>query len=104
MPGMARPDEVEALRRASGRDVDRLFVALMSRHHAGAVRMADEALVRAADPRVRLLSHAIRHQQRGEIDLMRGAGGVAAVAAASRNLVLPYGRVAADRALAEAEP
>lgn len=104
MPGMARPDEIEALRRSAGRDFDRRFVALMSRHHAGAVRMADEALARAADPRVRLLSHAIRHQQRGEIDLMRGAGGVAAVAAASRNLVLPYGRVAADRALAEAEP
>lgn len=98
MPGMARPDEVEALRRAEGRAFDALFVTLMSRHHAGAAQMADEALGQAGDPRVRLLSHAIRHQQRGEIDLMRGARDLAAVAAATRNLLLPFGRVPADRA------
>ncbi len=104
MPGMARPDEVEALRRAEGRAFDAWFVTLMSRYHAGAVRMADEALIRAGDPRMRLLSHAIRHQQRGEIDLMHGAQGPAAVAAAARNLVLPSGQVPADRALDPAGP
>ncbi|WP_053078692.1 DUF305 domain-containing protein [Methylobacterium tarhaniae] len=104
MPGMARPDEVEALRRSGGRDFDPLFVTLMSRHHAGAVRMADEALARAGDPRVRLLSHAIRHQQRGEIDLMHGSRDLAAVAAAARNLMLPFGRVPADRAPSRAQP
>ncbi|TGE02278.1 DUF305 domain-containing protein [Methylobacterium nonmethylotrophicum] len=104
MPGMASPGEVEGLRRASGRDFDARFVAVMSRHHAGAVQMADEALSQAGDPRVRLLAHAIRHQQRGEIDLMRGVRGVAAVAAAARNLLLPFGRVPADRALTGAGP
>ncbi|PIK74200.1 DUF305 domain-containing protein, partial [Methylobacterium frigidaeris] len=99
MPGMPRPDEVDALRQAEGRAFDALFVALMSRHHAGAVQMADEALGQAGDPRVSLLSHAIRHQQRGEIDLMLGARDLAAVAAAARNLLLPFGQVPADRAL-----
>ncbi len=104
MPGRARPDEVEALRRAEGRAFDALFVALMSRHHAGAAQMADEALARAGDPRVRLVSHAIRHQQRGEIDLMRGARDLAAVAAAARNLLSPFGQVPADRALDRTGP
>ncbi|AWN53939.1 DUF305 domain-containing protein [Methylobacterium sp. 17Sr1-1] len=104
MPGRARPDEIETLRRAEGRAFDALFVALISRHHAGAAQMADEALGRAGDPRVRLLSHAIRHQQRGEIDLMRGTRDLAAVAAAARNLLLPFGHVTADRALDRAGP
>ncbi|MET7244227.1 DUF305 domain-containing protein [Methylobacterium sp. EM32] len=104
MPGRARPDEIETLRRAEGSAFDALFVALMSRHHAGAAQMADEALSRAGDPRVRLLSHAIRHQQRGEIDLMRGTRDLAAVAAATRNLLLPFGQVTADRALDRAGP
>ncbi|KMO32632.1 hypothetical protein VQ02_23225 [Methylobacterium variabile] len=102
MPGMAHPEQVAALRRSEGRDFDALFVALISRHHAGAVQMADEALARAGDPRIRLLSHAIRHQQRGEIDLMHGRRDLAAVASATRNLLLPFGRVDADRALTDA--
>jgi hypothetical protein len=46
--------------------------------------MADAALSEAGDPRLRIMAHAIRHQQQGEINLMHGVEGIAAVRAASR--------------------
>ncbi|UHC18594.1 DUF305 domain-containing protein [Methylobacterium currus] len=48
------------------------FSALVSRHHAGAVRMDDQALGQAGDPWVRPLSRTIRHQRRGETGLITG--------------------------------
>jgi uncharacterized protein (DUF305 family) len=53
---------------------DHLFVRLMSIHQEGAIAMADEAVQEANDPRLKLMSHAIRHEQSGEIELMHGAG------------------------------
>jgi uncharacterized protein (DUF305 family) len=41
--------------------------------------MAEEAIRRAGDPRLRVMAHAIRHAQKGEIALMYGARGLAAV-------------------------
>ncbi len=93
MPGMVPAEEVEALRQAPADDAfDARFVAAMTSHHRGAVAMADEALRRAGDLRLRLMSHAIRHEQRGEIELMRGAGGFAAVGAAVSNMLCPPAR------------
>ncbi|WP_255359993.1 DUF305 domain-containing protein [Belnapia sp. F-4-1] len=59
--------------------------------------MADEALRRAADPRLRLMSHAVRHEQRGEIALMQGIEGWAAVRTAVGNMLLPAGAAAMDQ-------
>jgi len=84
MPGMLSPEQIESLRRAKGAGFDPLFVSLMSFHHRGAIAMADETLVRAGDPRLRIMAHAIRHVQLGEIELMRGAEGLPAVWAALR--------------------
>jgi len=62
----------------------------MSFHHAGAIAMAEEAMLEAGDPRLRIMSHAIRHAQRGEIDLMRGIPrGFAVTRAATSNMIEP---------------
>lgn len=96
MPGMLRPDQVEQLRSAEGEGFDTLFVDLMTRHHQGAIRMADEAIRKAGDLRLKLMSHAIRHEQRGEIALMQGSRGVSAVRSAVENLLQPVNAAAAD--------
>jgi len=44
MRGMATPEELFALESASGADFDRLFLELMTEHHAGALEMADAAV------------------------------------------------------------
>lgn len=42
MPGMLTPGQIEELRRASGREFDRLFLTYMIEHHRGAVTMVRE--------------------------------------------------------------
>jgi hypothetical protein len=46
---------------------DRHFIDLMTRHHMGAVAMADLQLRQGSDLRLRMMAHAIRHGQQGEI-------------------------------------
>jgi uncharacterized protein (DUF305 family) len=96
MPGMLPVAEIEALRQAEVAAFDARFVAAMTSHHQGAIVMADEAIREAGDFRLRLMSHAIRHEQRGEIELMRGSQGFAAVRAALLNMLLPAGAAPPD--------
>jgi uncharacterized protein (DUF305 family) len=92
MPGMLTPTDMQRAEEAAGASFDRLFVRLMTRHHEGAIAMADEALREAGDPRLKLMAHAIRHSQRGEIALMHGvAPGFAATRAAWRAMTAPAG-------------
>ena len=65
---------------------DRLFVELMTRHHKGAVAMADLQLRDGSDPRLRIMAHAIRHEQQGEIALMHGLDGAPAVSGSKSGL------------------
>ncbi|RAI43790.1 DUF305 domain-containing protein [Rhodoplanes roseus] len=96
MPGMLDPSRISALRDTARPDFDRTFVALMSEHHRGAILMADEALHRASDLRLRTMAHVIRHAQRGEIALMNGAEpGFATVGLAVSAMLAPEGRAAA---------
>lgn len=97
MPGMLPAATFAALRSAPAGEFDAGFVAAMTFHHQGAVAMADEALRRAADPRLKVMSHAIRHEQRGEIALMRGIEGWAAVRTAVEDMLLPAGAAAMDQ-------
>jgi uncharacterized protein (DUF305 family) len=98
MPGMLTPAQFAMLERRQGREFDPLFVALMSHHHRGAIDMADEAMRQAGDPRLRVMAHAIRHAQRGEILLMRGiARGPDVAAAAASALLAPAGTGEADQ-------
>jgi uncharacterized protein (DUF305 family) len=98
MPGMLKPDQVAALRSIDRTAFDAQIVELMSAHHRGAIEMADEALHRAGDIRLRLMAHGIRHEQRGEIQLMRHNAGWPAVRSAIAALILPAGEHPSDRA------
>ncbi|MBL6456157.1 DUF305 domain-containing protein [Belnapia sp. T6] len=97
MPGMLPPATMAAVRATPVEGFDAAFMAAMSHHHQGAVAMADEALLRAADPRLRLMAHAIRHGQRGEIALMRNTQGLDAVRTAIADLLLPAGEAPPDQ-------
>lgn len=59
----------EQLRAARIADLDALFVKLMTIHHVGAVKMAYEELRGGSDTRLRVMAHAIRHEQQEETAL-----------------------------------
>jgi uncharacterized protein (DUF305 family) len=86
MPGMLDAVEIERLVSTEASSFDVLFLELMTRHHKGAVAMANAQLRDGSDPRLRILAHAIRHEQQGEIALMHGVSGAGAVSAAFRNM------------------
>lgn len=71
--GMATRKELNALRAARGTAFDRLFLRLMTRHHEGALRMADEELAAGVDQRMRLLAKDVYSGQSIEIARMRKA-------------------------------
>jgi len=86
MPGLLEAGEVARLESTEASSFDVLFLELMTRHHAGAVAMADAQLRGRSDPRLRIMAQAIRHEQQGEIALMHGVSGGGAVSAAFRNM------------------
>lgn len=87
MPGFLTASEMRQVRTAPPDQFDALFVEAMSRHHRGAVGMADRMWRSHGDPRLRVMAHAIRHAQQGEIALMHGTSGPAAVTTAVRNML-----------------
>src|SRR5690606_33826731 len=44
MPGMATPEQMAALRQATGHEFDTLFLELMIEHHRGAIEMVEDLL------------------------------------------------------------
>jgi uncharacterized protein (DUF305 family) len=86
MPGYLAPDQMQQARSASSDQFDEVFVRMMTIHHKGAVRMADEEWNGTGDPRLRIMAHAIRHEQQGEIALMEGVEGVQALVEATLNM------------------
>jgi uncharacterized protein (DUF305 family) len=68
MPGMATPEQVEALRDAKGAEADRLFLELMTQHHLGGAHMSEFAAAEAADPKVRELAQRMATNQRIEVN------------------------------------
>jgi uncharacterized protein (DUF305 family) len=86
MPGLLDAADVARLQSIEASSFDGLFIDLMTRHHKGAVAMADALLRGQSDPRLMIMAHAIRHAQQGEIALMRGINGVPAVSLAIRNM------------------
>jgi uncharacterized protein (DUF305 family) len=59
---------------------------LMTVHHASAVRMAVQEWHGHRDPRLRIMAHAIRHEQQGEIALMQEIEGLEALSTATTNM------------------
>jgi uncharacterized protein (DUF305 family) len=86
MPGLLDPAEIARLGSTEASSFDALFLDLMTRHHKGAVAMADSQLRDGSDPRLRIMAHAIRHEQQGEIALMHGVNGGNAVSIGFRNM------------------
>ncbi|WP_257167031.1 DUF305 domain-containing protein [Bradyrhizobium sp. SRS-191] len=86
MPGYLTVAQLAQARNASPGEFDAIFIRLMSLHHAGAVRMADAEWRSRGDPRLRIMAHAIRHEQQGEIALMHNVAGLDAVRQAVRNM------------------
>ncbi len=99
MPGMLSEGQFGVLAASPPEAFDARFVALMTHHHQGAIAMAEEGLRQAGSLRIRLMSHAIRHAQRGEVALMQGQGGIAAVRLATTAMLLPAGQSPLDGAL-----
>ncbi|KRQ01002.1 DUF305 domain-containing protein [Bradyrhizobium manausense] len=87
MPGFLTPVEMRLVKLAPPDQFDAVFVEMMSRHHRGAVKMADQMWHSGGDPRLRVMAHAIRHEQQGEIALMQGMSGLDAVVTATRNML-----------------
>jgi uncharacterized protein (DUF305 family) len=87
MPGLLTAEQARRLRQEPRSSFDQLFVRLMTIHHAGAVAMADNQIGGNGDLRLRIMAHAIRHAQQGEIALMHGAHGLPAVRQAIRNML-----------------
>lgn len=68
--GMATAEELVALRAASGTEADCLFLSLMTRHHEGALPMAQALLQLGSEPRALQVAEGVIATQSAEIDLM----------------------------------
>lgn len=68
--GMASSAELAAMRDATGTAADCQFLALMIRHHEGAVPMAQALLQLGSDPRALTVAQGVIDTQSAEIELM----------------------------------
>src|SRR3954453_11658881 len=68
MPGMATPEQMAAMKAATGVDADRQFAELMLDHHLGGEHMAEYAAEHVGEHDVRVLAQSIRTGQASEID------------------------------------
>jgi uncharacterized protein (DUF305 family) len=71
MPGMATPAEMEQLRTAKGVAVDRLFLALMIKHHLGGLHMLDAVLDKTGDAEVTRAAQRMKTTQQSELNELR---------------------------------
>ncbi|MEU4559618.1 DUF305 domain-containing protein [Actinoplanes sp. NPDC023936] len=70
MPGMATPDQMAALRKATGKDLDVQFLTLMRAHHVGGVHMAQEGVELSENENVDWIADSMVTAQQGEIQLI----------------------------------
>jgi uncharacterized protein (DUF305 family) len=68
MPGLASEDDLDRLADARGEEAGALWLALMSNHHRGGVHMAEAAVGRVDDRRVRALAERMARIQAVEIN------------------------------------
>lgn len=70
MPGMASDAQMAALRAATGRDLDVMFLNLMIAHHEGGAAMTDYAAHNARIDAVRTFADLVFKSQSSEVALM----------------------------------
>ncbi|GAA0471041.1 hypothetical protein Ade02nite_34350 [Paractinoplanes deccanensis] len=71
MPGMQSGADMQALAAAKGPEFDRRFIAMMTDHHRGAMRMAGEVLKSGEDERLRETAGEMAVEQGSEIRRMQ---------------------------------
>ncbi|MFG1703554.1 DUF305 domain-containing protein [Nonomuraea sp. M3C6] len=71
MPGMATPEQVEALKAATGKDFDRMFLQLMINHHLGAIKMSEQVLTSGSHIKIEELANEVSVEQTAEIRRMQ---------------------------------
>ena len=70
MPGMATPEQLAALRKATGKDLDVQYLTLMRQHHLGGIHMAQEAVKLSDNSDVKWLAGTMVTSQQGEITVI----------------------------------
>ena len=70
MPGMATPEQMTALRTATGKQLDIQFLTLMRQHHLGGIHMAQEILELSDNKDVTWLAGTMVSGQQGELNLI----------------------------------
>ncbi len=70
MPGMATPEEMQALSEANGEEAERLYLELMIDHHKAGVVMAEAGAELSEDPAVQQLAEKMAAGQATEITAM----------------------------------
>ena len=71
MPGMATTEELNKLRKLTGKELDVFFLQLMLRHHEGGLEMAQYAADHASKGYVRNLAEKIVESQENEANLRK---------------------------------
>jgi uncharacterized protein (DUF305 family) len=71
MPGMVSPEDMAALKAATGGEFDKLFVKLMIAHHKGALKMAEDVLAKGVDVKVEEMATDVIATQTDEINRMQ---------------------------------
>jgi uncharacterized protein (DUF305 family) len=71
MPGMAAPEELDRLQRASPEEADVLFLQLMIPHHEAALPMAEAVLDETEREEVQQLAAAVATSQEAEIRVLQ---------------------------------
>jgi uncharacterized protein (DUF305 family) len=71
MPGMATPEQLEALKAARGKEFDRMFLQLMIEHHLGAIEMSKQVLTGGAHIKIEELASDVSVEQAAEIRRMQ---------------------------------
>jgi uncharacterized protein (DUF305 family) len=70
MPGMATPEQLAALRKATGKDLEIQYLTLMRQHHLGGIHMAQEAEKLSKNKDVTWLAGTMVASQQSEITLI----------------------------------
>jgi uncharacterized protein (DUF305 family) len=70
MPGMATPEQLTELRKATGTTLDIQFLTLMRAHHLGGIHMAQEILTESDNEDVTWLARSQVRGQQSEINLI----------------------------------
>jgi uncharacterized protein (DUF305 family) len=70
MPGMATPEQMTALRTATGTQLDIQYLTLMRQHHLGGIHMAQEILKLSDNENVTWLAGTMVSGQQGELNVI----------------------------------